>query len=44
MARNIDAIIKGLPAKRRRKIEERATMLIAEQMTLQELRRARAMT
>ena len=44
MARNVNDIIKSLPASRRRKIEKRATALIAEEMTLQELRRARAMT
>lgn len=44
MARNVNDIIKRLPADRRRKIEKRAAALIAEEMTLQELRRARAMT
>jgi transcriptional regulator with XRE-family HTH domain len=44
MARNVNDIIKGLPASRRRRIEKRATTLIADEMTLQELRRARAMT
>jgi DNA-binding XRE family transcriptional regulator len=44
MARNVNDIIKNLPATRRRKIEKRASTLIAEEMTLQELRRARAMT
>jgi DNA-binding XRE family transcriptional regulator len=44
MARNVNDIIKNLPANRRRKIERRATALIAEEMTLQELRRAREMT
>lgn len=44
MARNINDIIKSLPASRRRKIEKRASALIAEEMTLQELRLARAMT
>jgi DNA-binding XRE family transcriptional regulator len=44
MARNVDDIINALPAARRRKIEKRAAALIAEEMTLQELRRARAMT
>jgi DNA-binding XRE family transcriptional regulator len=44
MARNVSDIIKNLPARRRRKIEKRAAALIAEEMTLQELRRARAMT
>ncbi len=44
MARNINDVIKALPATRRRKIEKRAVELIAEEMTLQELRKARAMT
>jgi DNA-binding XRE family transcriptional regulator len=44
MAKNVNDIIKALPASRRRKIEKRATALIAEEMTLQELRHARALT
>jgi DNA-binding XRE family transcriptional regulator len=40
----VEEIIRGLPASRRRKIEGRAKELIAKEMTLQELRRARAMT
>jgi DNA-binding XRE family transcriptional regulator len=44
MARNVDDIIKTLPISRRRKIEKRASRLIEEEMTLQELRRAREMT
>ena len=44
MARNINDIIKSLPAARRRAIERRAAELIAEEMTLRELRRAREMT
>jgi DNA-binding XRE family transcriptional regulator len=44
MAKNINEIIESLPASRRRKIEKRATELIAEEMTLQELRHARSMT
>lgn len=44
MARNVNDIIKKLPVSRRRKIEKRAKQLIAEEMTLQELRRAREMT
>ncbi len=44
MARNVEEIIQSLPASRRRRIEKRAAELIAEEMTLQELRRARAMT
>ena len=44
MARNVNHIIQALPASRRRKIEKRANQLIAEEMTLQELRRARELT
>lgn len=44
MARNVNDLINSLPANRRRKIEKRAVALMAEEMTLQELRRARAMT
>jgi DNA-binding XRE family transcriptional regulator len=44
MARNVNDIIKSLPAGRSRKIEKRASQLIAEEMTLQELRRARELT
>ena len=44
MARNVNEIINALPAARRRKIEKRAAVLIAEEMTLQELRQAREMT
>jgi DNA-binding XRE family transcriptional regulator len=44
MARNVNDIFKSLPASRRHKIEKRAAALIADEMTLQELRRARAMT
>jgi DNA-binding XRE family transcriptional regulator len=44
MARNVNEIIESLPVSRRRKIEKRAAALIAEEMTLQELRYARSMT
>ena len=44
MARNVNDIIKNLPVSRRRKIEKRANVLLAEEMTLQQLRRAREMT
>src|ERR1700739_385867 len=44
MARNVNGIIKNLPVSRRRKIEKRANVLLAEEMTLQQLRRAREMT
>ncbi|RII75648.1 helix-turn-helix domain-containing protein [Pseudomonas monteilii] len=39
MAKSLDQIMKGLPAVRREKIEQRGAVLIAEQMTLQELRK-----
>jgi DNA-binding XRE family transcriptional regulator len=44
VARNVNEIINALPPARRRKIEKRATVLMAEEMTLQELRQAREMT
>ena len=44
MARNVNDIIKALPASRRKRIERRGAVLIAEEMTLQELRRARKLT
>ena len=44
MARNIDDIINKLPAAQRKKIERRAAELIAEEMSLQQLRRARKLT
>jgi DNA-binding XRE family transcriptional regulator len=44
MTHSVNELIRALPAARRRKIEKRATFLIAEEMTLQELRRARATT
>ena len=44
MARNVNDIIKALPASRRKRIEQRGVALIAEEMTLQELRRARKLT
>lgn len=39
MAKSLDQVMKGLPAARRQKIERRGAELIAEQMTLQELRK-----
>lgn len=42
--KTINQKIKSLSAKRRKKIETRAAALIAEEMTLQELRRARKLT
>jgi DNA-binding XRE family transcriptional regulator len=44
MAKTLDEKIRSLGAKRRKKIEARAAALIAEEMTLQELRRARKLT
>jgi DNA-binding XRE family transcriptional regulator len=44
MARNVNELIEALPASRRKKIEKRAANLIQEEMTLQQLRRARTMT
>jgi len=44
MAKNVNEIIRKLSPARRKKIEARAAALIAEEMTLQELRRARKLT
>ena len=44
MAKNVNDIIRHLPPVRRRKIEKRAAQLITEEMTRQELRRAREQT
>ena len=44
MAGNVDDKIAGLDPARRRKVEDRALELIAEEMTLQELRKARQLT
>ena len=44
MARNVNDMISALPAARHRKIEKRAQALMSEEMSLQELRRAREMT
>lgn len=44
MPTNIKNLMKSLPASRRKKIEARAAELIAEEMTLQEVRRARKLT
>ena len=41
---NLERIRKGLSPTRRRKIAARAAQLMAEEMTLQELRRARKLT
>ena len=44
MAVNVDDKIAGLDPARRRKVEERAEELSAEEMTLRELRKARQLT
>lgn len=44
MARNVNDVIKKLSSARRKQVEARATVLIGEEMTLQELRKARKMT
>ena len=44
MATNVDDIIKRLSAGERKKVEARAAALIAEEMTLRELRHARKLT
>lgn len=41
---NLERIRKGLNSTRRKKIESRAAQLLAEEMTLQELRQARKLT
>ena len=44
MALNVDDVIGGLGDRRRRRVEERASELIAEEMTLRDLRKARRLT
>ena len=44
MALNVNDVIAGLGPARRRRVEERAAELIAEEMTLRELRKARQLT
>ena len=44
MAVNVDDKIAGLDPARRRRVEDRAVELIAEEMTLRELRKARQLT
>src|ERR1700746_1612614 len=44
MPRNVNDIIKQLRPNQRRKVETRAAQLIAEEMTLRELRRARKLS
>jgi len=44
MPTNVDDVIKKLSPARRKKVERRAAQLIAEEMTLRELRHARKLT
>jgi DNA-binding XRE family transcriptional regulator len=44
MSRNVNDIINKLSATQRKKVEARAAQLIAEEMTLQQLRHARKLT
>ena len=44
MPTNVDDIIKNLSPERRERIEARAAVLIAEELTLRQLRRARKLT
>ncbi|HZY73421.1 MAG TPA: helix-turn-helix transcriptional regulator [Edaphobacter sp.] len=44
MPTNVDEIIRALPPTQRKKVEARAAQLIAEEMTLRELRHARKLT
>jgi DNA-binding XRE family transcriptional regulator len=44
MPRNVNDIINKLPAAQRKKVEARAARLIAEEMTLRELRHVRKIT
>ena len=44
MARTLDQVLADLPASRRRAVRKRANRLIAEELSLQELRRALQMT
>jgi DNA-binding XRE family transcriptional regulator len=44
MSRNVNDIIDKLSPNQRKKVEDRATHLVAEEMTLQQLRHARKLT
>jgi transcriptional regulator with XRE-family HTH domain len=44
MSRNIDDIIENLTPAQRKRVEKRAAALITEELTLQQLRRARKLT
>ena len=44
MAKNVNDIIKKLIAAQRKKVEARAAQLVAEEMTLRKVRKARKLT
>ena len=44
MSRNVNDVISKLTSAQRKKVEARAAQLIAEEMTLRQLRRARKLT
>jgi len=44
MAKNVEDIIRELSPAQRKRVEDRAAQLIAEEMTLRELRKARKLT
>ena len=44
MTKNVNDIIKKLSAARRKKVEARAAQLVAEEMTLRRVRKARKLT
>ena len=44
MAKNVNDIIKKLNAAQRKKVEARATQLVAEEMTRRKVRKARKLT
>lgn len=44
MSRNVNEIIKGLRPTRRKKVETRTAQLIAEEISLEEVRKARRLT
>ena len=44
MAMNMDDIVRNWPPERRKRVEELAAKLIAEEMTLRQLRKARKLT
>lgn len=44
MGRTLDQVMAGLPAKRRAKVEARAAELVAEELSLQDLRKAMSKT